>query len=286
VAPGRWAGFAQIFLDDVDAAIAEVRWAKDAGLRGVLIPNDHVLRMTNLYYPQYDPLWAVCAEVGMPVHRHASFPTEPIEQGGDASALIGMTEMQFYVMRSIGHMILSGVFERHPDLTYVVTEITSASQIKGYLAQLDGMLQAMNLGEHLPMYEQIQAAVAALKKLPSEYFAENCYVAGPTHDLRGAYDLGLPNLMWGADVPHSEGTHPYSIEAIRLMLSDLPAEELDQLVARRATELYHFDPVGLQAQADKIGPTVEHLTTPLAADEWPDYPTDTRCTIFAARPAA
>jgi predicted TIM-barrel fold metal-dependent hydrolase len=286
VAPDRWAGFAQIFLADVEAAVAEVRWAKENGLRGVLIPNDHVLQMANLYYPQYDPLWAVCAELGMPVHRHASFPTEPIEEGGQASALIGMTEMQFYVMRSIGHMILSGVFERHPDLTYVVTEITSASQIKGYLAQLDGMLQAMNVGEHLPMYEQIQGAVHALKKLPSEYFAESCFVAGPTHDLRMAYDLGMPNLMWGADVPHSEGTYPYSTEAIRLMLSDLPEAELDVLLATRATELYHFDPAALQAVADRIGPTVDQLRTPLADDEWPAYPTDTRCTIFAARPTA
>jgi predicted TIM-barrel fold metal-dependent hydrolase len=285
-APDRWAGFAQLFLDDVDAAVAEVRWAKEHGLRGVLVPNDHVLRMANLYYPAYEPLWAVCADLGMPVHRHATFPTEPIEEGGPASALIGMTEMQFYVMRSIGHMILSGAFERHPDLTYVVTEITSAVQIKGYLAQLDGMLRAMNVGEHLPMYEQIQGAVDALTRLPSEYFATNCFIAGPTHDLRMAYDMGIPNLMWGADVPHSEGTHPYSIEAIRLMLSDLPADELDVLVAGRATELYHFDPAALQAVSDRIGPTVDELTTALGPDEWPAYPTDTRCTIFAARPAA
>ena len=30
-APDRWAGFAQVFLDDIDAAVTEVRWAKDAG---------------------------------------------------------------------------------------------------------------------------------------------------------------------------------------------------------------------------------------------------------------
>ena len=44
-APERWAGFAQLFLDDVDAAVAEVRWAADNGFRGVLLPNDHVQRM-------------------------------------------------------------------------------------------------------------------------------------------------------------------------------------------------------------------------------------------------
>ena len=31
-APGRRAGVAQILLNDVDAAVAEVRWAREAGL--------------------------------------------------------------------------------------------------------------------------------------------------------------------------------------------------------------------------------------------------------------
>jgi predicted TIM-barrel fold metal-dependent hydrolase len=281
-APDRWAGFAQVFLDEgaVDDVVAEIRWAKEAGLRGVLLPNDHVLRMANLYYPAYDPVWAVCAELELPVHRHATFPTEAVEQGGPASALIGMTEMQFYTQRSLGHMILSGVFERHPGLRFVLTEITSASQVPGYVAGLDMMLQVTNLGEHSPMHEHIADAVRALKRKPSEYFASNCFIAGPTHDLRAAHDLGIANLMWGADVPHSEGTHPFTIEAVRLMLSDLPEEELDLLLAARAIDLYGFDRGKVQAVADRIGPTVEQLKTPLAPEDYPRYPDETRCTIF------
>ena len=39
-APGRRAGIAQIMLHDVDAAVAEVRWAKEHGLTGgVLLPG-------------------------------------------------------------------------------------------------------------------------------------------------------------------------------------------------------------------------------------------------------
>jgi predicted TIM-barrel fold metal-dependent hydrolase len=284
VAPDRWAGFAQIFLDDVDAAIAEVRWAKEAGLRGVLLPNDHVQRMANLYYPAYDPVWAACAELGMPVHRHTNFPTEPVTEGGDASALIGMVEMQFYTVRAIGHMILSGAFERHPDLRFVVTEITSASEVPSYVGRLDLMLQATNLGEHSPMREHIATAIKALELLPSEYFARNCFIAGPTHDLRQAYDLGTPNLMWGADVPHSEGTHPYTVEAIRVMLHDLSETELDLLLADRAANVYGFDRTALQRIADRVGPTIDELKTPLLPSEWPSYPKETRCTVF--RPSA
>jgi predicted TIM-barrel fold metal-dependent hydrolase len=235
--------------------------------------------MANLYYPHYEPLWAVCEELELPVHRHTNFPTESVHEGGNASALIGMLEMQFYVVRAIGHMILSGVFERHPDLMFVITEITSASEIPAYLARLDIMLR-MSLGEGTPLVEHIGEAVAALKRLPSEYFATNCYIAGPTHDLRQAHDLGIPNLMWGADVPHSEGTSPYTLEAIRTTLWDLPASDLNALLATRAVAVYGFDLEHLQSIADGIGPTLEEIKTPLPPEQWPRYPQDTRCTVF------
>ncbi len=281
-APERWAGFAQIFLDDIDAAVEEVRWAKDAGLRGVLLPNDHVLKMTNLYYPHLDPLWAACAELELPVHRHTNFPTESVREGGDAAALIGILEMQFYIVRSIGHMIVSGAFERHPDLTFVVTEITAASEIPAYLARLDGMI-GMPLGVGTPLYEHIKDAVATLKKTPSEYFASNCFIAGPTHDLRPAHDLGTKNLMWGADVPHSEGTSPYTMEVLRTTMWDLPDDDITALLSTRAADVYGFDLEKLQEVADRIGPTLEEIKTPLPMEERPRFPEDTRCTVFMDR---
>jgi predicted TIM-barrel fold metal-dependent hydrolase len=283
-APDRWAGFAQVFLDDVDAAVAETRWAKEAGLKGVLLPSDHVLKMANLYYPHLDPLWAVCAELELPVHRHASFPTESVREGGNASALVGMLETQFYILRSIGHMILSGAFERHPDLTFVITEITAASEIPGYLARLDGMA-GMGLGAGTPLYEHIKDAIAALHRKPSEYFATNCYVAGPTHDLRPAHDLGTPNIMWGADVPHAEGTSPFTLEVLRTTMYDLPDDDITALLSTRAAEVYDFHLDRLQSVADRIGPTLEQIKTPLPPEQRPRFPEDTRCTVFMDRAA-
>ena len=142
------------------------------------------------------------------------------------------------------------------------------------------MMMMIGLGEGTPLKEHIGDAVAALKKRPSEYFASNCYIAGPTHDLRPAHDAGTPNLMWGADVPHSEGTSPYTIEAIRLVLGDLPERDLDELLATRAAKIYDFDLDKLQSIADRIGPTLKQIKTPLRSDEWPKYPQETRCTIF------
>ncbi|HET9730432.1 MAG TPA: amidohydrolase, partial [Acidimicrobiia bacterium] len=58
--PERRAGIGQIFLNDIDDAIADARWIKEHGLRGgVLIsalPPD-VDYIKPLYDPVYDPLW-------------------------------------------------------------------------------------------------------------------------------------------------------------------------------------------------------------------------------------
>ena len=72
-APGRRAGMAQIFLNDVDAAVAEIRWARDAGLfGGVLLPGVAPdAGLPPLYAPDYEPIWAVCEELDLPLNNHS-----------------------------------------------------------------------------------------------------------------------------------------------------------------------------------------------------------------------
>jgi predicted TIM-barrel fold metal-dependent hydrolase len=278
-APDRRAGFAQVFLDDIEEAVAEVRWAKEAGLRGILVPGDHVLKMASLYYPQYDPLWAECAELELPVHKHAAAPTESVYEGGKASQLVAFVEIQFYTERAIGHMLLAGVFERFPKLRFVTTEIASAADIAPTLAKINMMARLGDMGTGTPFYEHVKDALADLRKSPSEYFATNCYVGGP-HDLRKAFDAGIPNLMWGADIPHAEGTAPFTVEALRATLWDLPDSDIATLLATRAAEVYNFDLARLQPIADRIGPTVGQLKTRLSPEEYPKYPGETCCSVF------
>jgi predicted TIM-barrel fold metal-dependent hydrolase len=278
-APTRRAGFAQIFLQDIDDAIEEVRRAKADGLRGVLLPGDHVLTMANLYYPHLDPLWAVCAELELPVHRHATSPTESVHEGGKAAQIVAFAEGQFYTTRAIGHMILSGAFERHPDLVFVTTEISNASELTRELAKLDSIARLRDMGAGTPFYEHVKDALAELRRLPSEYFATNCYVGGP-QDLRQAHDAGIPNLMWGADIPHAEGTAPFTVESLRVTLSHLPVSDRNELLASRAAGIYKLDLDSLQAVADLIGPTTETLSTPLPPQARPKYPEETCCVVF------
>ena len=72
--PGRRAGIAQIFLNDVDEAVADVTWAKEHGLMGgVLLPGrPDDSELPPLWDAVYDPLWSACEDLEVPITHHLS----------------------------------------------------------------------------------------------------------------------------------------------------------------------------------------------------------------------
>ena len=60
--PGRHAGIAVITVHDVDETVRQVTWAKEHGLRGVLLPAG-VGPLPFYNHPRYEPLWSVCEEL-------------------------------------------------------------------------------------------------------------------------------------------------------------------------------------------------------------------------------
>ena len=181
--PERRAGIGQIFLNDVDDAIADVRWIKEHGLRGgVLLPNPppDVTWVKPLYDPYYEPLWAVCEELEIPVHSHGGIGV-PDYGSGPLSMVMYITEVGFYSQRPFVHLLLSGVFERHPRLKFVMTEM-GAAWLPPLLDRLDGTLKMIRgTGAQGELrFDQDQV----LPKSASEYFAQNCWVGMSQPDHR------------------------------------------------------------------------------------------------------
>ena len=81
--PERRAGIGQIFLNDVDDAIDDVKWIKEHGLRGGVlisaIPPD-VDYVRPLYDPEYDRLWKVCEDLEVPINAHGGTGAPELRQ--------------------------------------------------------------------------------------------------------------------------------------------------------------------------------------------------------------
>jgi len=93
------------------------------------------------------------------------------------------------------------------------------------------------------------------------------------------YEVGVDRIMWGADYPHSEGSYPYTTEALRAAFAPCPPEETRQMLETTAASVYGFDLTALRAVGDQVGPTVEEVLVPLAPG---DYPPDSTCNAFDA----
>ncbi|AHH18410.1 amidohydrolase family protein [Nocardia nova] len=280
--PGRRAPIAQVFLSDVDDTLAEIQRAYDDGAKGVLLPPDHFTQLQSLYYPRYDPIWALCADLGIPVVRHGVQPSEAASpETGLASAAVGVVEATHFAERALIAMILSGVFERHPSLKFVMTELGCAwvTRVLGLLegfcadASVPGTISRMFAGD----------AVSALSKKPTEYFADNCYLGSffSPADMASRNEVGVGKMMWGADFPHIEGTAPYTRLAWRSNFADLSVEDTRRMLGGTAAEVYGFDLDALQPIANEVGPTVDELHVPLTAEEAPSYPDESVCPSFA-----
>ena len=100
--PERRAGIGQIFLNDVDEAIADVRWIKEHDLRGgILIPRCRptTKHIDPLYSEKYDPLWAVCEELGVVINSHSG-SGQPDYGKHLATPFVMLTEIPFFTHRT------------------------------------------------------------------------------------------------------------------------------------------------------------------------------------------
>jgi predicted TIM-barrel fold metal-dependent hydrolase len=270
----RRAGIGQIFLNDVDDAIDDVKWIKEHGLRGGVlisaIPPD-VDYVSPLYDPKYDPLWKVCEDLEVPINAHGGTGA-PNYGKYPVANLLFITEVGFYSQRPFVQFILSGVFERFPKLKFVMTE-QGCAWIPPMLQRLDAVIDQIRKTGRTG--ELAYSDEHKLPRLASEYFAQSCFVgvSQPGRaDAEARHDIGLEHFMWGSDYPHDEGTAPYTREHLRMLFHDTDPAELQQLLAGSAARVYGFDLDALAPLAAKAGPTVEEIATPL--DRLPDNPNE------------
>jgi predicted TIM-barrel fold metal-dependent hydrolase len=269
--PAQRAGVGQIFLNDIDDAIADATWIKEHGLRGgILLPQvaPDVDWVKPLYDPVYDRLWAALQDLDVVVNLHGGTGS-PDYGRYQATPLLLISEVRFYGLRAFVHMLLSGVFERFPRLRFAVTEV-GPSIFPGLLSELDTVIRNVQQGA---IGELKYRADDALPRTATEYFHQNVWLGasfpGPA-DVAAREIMGADRFMWGSDYPHDEGTAPFTSEHLRQVFSDVDEPEMRRILGENAAQLYDFDLEALAPLAAECGPTPAELREPLT--ELPENP--------------
>lgn len=255
-APARRIGVAVIpaIIPDMDTVLTLVREAKDLGHRGILIPTRWFDRPA-YHDPHYEPLWAMAEELELVVHTHSG--AGPTDIGpGPGMLPIYASEAGWWAARPLAVLIWGGVFERHPDLKYSMAE-NAAWWVPDQIRKMDEKWVG---GHNTRKFGNAFREELSMK--PSEYLNRNCFFAASTpgeDDIERRHLIGIGNLMWGNDLPHPEGTFPYTRYWIRERFRDVPQDEARRILGLTAADLYGVDVAALQPVVDRIGPTVDEV---------------------------
>jgi predicted TIM-barrel fold metal-dependent hydrolase len=273
VAPQRFAAVATVRFDDVDAAVKEIRWAKEAGFKGVMLP--HFDEKVPLYDPRFEPIWNTVEELEMPVTSHSGLSsiTTRMVAGTPAiphpSCAFGLYSQQifFHCHQILNHLIFGGVLERHPNMQVVFTEQGSGWTI--------GALQAMDYthdGSYAP--RDVREVV---RHKPSEYFARQCSLGSSlfsTAEIEARHEIRIDKMALGFDYPHFEGSWaagPGPVAYLRATVgaAKVPPNEARMLLSENVARVWGFDLDALGGIAERIGPSLETILTPPETDEYP-----------------
>ena len=275
MAPERRVGLAHLPLWDIEASLAAVRDAREMGLRAVNFPAPRP-GMLDVDYPAWEPFWSVCEDLGMALVTHCGV-ANPEDWGGPTTGVLKLFEGGSWLSRrALPRFVFSGVFERHPTLRLVYTELANQPSTwwPGTIAEYDQVWERRGwmVRESCP-------------RPPSEYLRSNVFLGSSLlhrspAETNIAIDLGFAgNVLWGSDYPHVEGTLDLTsaVESTTRVAMQLCFGNVEEPWARRmlggnAIDVYGLDADALATVAERISaPAPADLASPLPADVVPSY---------------
>jgi len=254
VSPERRCGVALVPITaELDIVLAEIRRAKESGLGAVMIPAMWC-NQTPYHDRKYDPVWALCEALEMPVVTHSGAASR--DEYGDNLGIY-VTEVTWWPARPLWFLLWSGVFERFPGLRFGVTE-GGCWWLPQLLWSWDRLFMGQKGAEKLGR----DVFAGQVTMLPSEYVDRNCFTGLANvkrRELGMRYEIGIQNMCWGTDFPHPEGTWPNTHDWLVKTFFDIPIDETRQMLGLNAAEIFGFDLDALAPLAEKIGPTPTDL---------------------------
>jgi predicted TIM-barrel fold metal-dependent hydrolase len=224
VAPERLIGIAELPMDTSERAVAELERATAAGHRGVIIgafpPSG------TWGDPQWEPLWEAAEDRNVPLHFHLG--ARSYTPTADPSFLVNVSMSKTACAEPIANFIFHGILQRHPGLRLVSVE-GGVGWMAFFVAYIDHVFHKHRYWTESP-----------LRNLPSEYFHRQVlatFVDDPV-GVRERDTIGVRNIMWSSDYPHSETTWPDSRELIDEHMIGVPEPDRRRIVHDNAAELY------------------------------------------------
>lgn len=221
-------------LWDAELAAKEVRRNAARGVHAVCFSEipPH-LGLPSIHSGFWDPFFQACEETNTTINMHIGSSSRMPATSPDAPVAVAASLSFNNSMASLCDFLFSGVFVRFPNLKVAYSE--------GQIGWLPYILERVDdvWSEH-----RAWGGVAdVLPNPPSSYYYSNvfgCFFRD-NHGLESLHRIGVDNVTFETDYPHTDSTWPNTLEVATKMMGHLPEDVQYKILRGNAIRMLHLD---------------------------------------------
>jgi predicted TIM-barrel fold metal-dependent hydrolase len=230
-APDRFIPMVIMPLWDVDQCIAEVARTAARGSRAIaFVENPAPLGLASFHTDHWDRFFSACEEHQQVLCVHFGTSGQPPITAPEAPMAVMIALFGCNSMYATADLLFSPVFHRHPKLKFALSE--------GGIGWVPYMLERIDATwtKHR-YYQNINQSVR-----PSDLFREHMYgcFIEDQHGIDNRHAVGIDNITWECDYPHSDSNWPNSRKVVEQAMVDVPDDEVSKMVELNARKLFRF----------------------------------------------
>ena len=232
--PGRFIPMSLPVIWDPQLAADEVRRVAAKGCHSLTFTeNPAALGYPSFHDAHWDPLWAACCETNTIVSIHLGSSGKLIVTANDAPMDVMITLQPMNICTAAADLLWSRIPKQFPDIRFALSE-GGTGWIPYFLDRLDRTYEMHHLwtGQNFG------------DKIPSEVFRKHfltCFISDPV-GVRLRDMIGIDNIAWECDYPHSDSSWPYAPEELAAVTAGVPDDEINKMSFENACRWYSYDP--------------------------------------------
>ncbi|HZJ28220.1 MAG TPA: amidohydrolase family protein [Acidimicrobiia bacterium] len=223
-----------IQLWDASLAADEVRRNAARGGHAVCFTEiPPFLGLPSVHTDAWDPFFDACADTETVVCMHIGSSSKMPSTSADAPAAVGSTLTYMNAAMSLVDYLMSGVLERFPKIELAYSE-----------GQIGWIPYVLERADTVWRENRAWGGVAdTVSRPPSELFHDHVYGCffDDVHGLQSLDSIGVANVTFETDYPHSDSTWPHTKKVAMQIMRDLTDDQITKIVRSNAIRMLRLD---------------------------------------------
>ena len=237
-APGRFIPLSLPPIWDPNLMADEVRRVAAKGCHAVTFSeNPEKLGHPSFHSDYWDPFFKACEDEGTVICLHIGSSSQLVITSIEAPIDVLITLQPMNIVQASADLLWSPVLRKFPTIKFALSE-GGIGWIPYFLERVDYVYQ-----NHKAWTGQDFG-----DKLPSQVFKERlitCFIDDAV-GVEMRHHVGVENITWECDYPHSDSTWPHSPEMLSKSLEGVPDDEINKITHENAMRFFRFDPFAVR----------------------------------------